>query len=103
MGKHIHILISPDAVGTVTPDCSPEVLRALRIAAAEARIRALRGSYTLRSARRALICSACGVAIKPGDVYLEYENGDRECINELPARRLIPLNLYEAMLPNLIS
>lgn len=103
MGKHVHVQIAPDAVATVDPDCNPETLRALRIAAAEARIRAIRGGYTLRNARWALVCSACGAAIKPGDVYLEYQNGDRECINELPARRLIPLNLYEAMLPNLIS
>jgi hypothetical protein len=93
MRKHIHIQIAPDAVATVSPDCSPEVLRVLKIAAAEARIRALRGSYTSRNAICTLICSACGAMIKTGDVYLEYGNGDWECINELPARRLAPLNV----------
>lgn len=92
MRKHTHVQIAPDAVATVSQDYSPEVLKALRIAAAEARIRALRGGYTLRNANWALICSACGAVIKTGDVYLEYENGDRECVNELPARRLVPLN-----------
>lgn len=101
MRKHIHVQIAPDAVGTVSPDCSPEVLKALKIAAAESRIRALRGSYTLRNASQAITCSACGSRIKTGDVYLEYENGDRECINELPARRLMPPNVYEAMLTKL--
>lgn len=91
MRKHIHVQIASDAIATVAPDCSTETLQALRIVAAEARIRALRGSYTLRNANWAMICSACGDVIKTGEVYLEYQNGDRECINELPSRRLAPL------------
>ena len=90
MRKHVHVQIAPDAVATVDPGCSQETLSALRIVAAEARIRALRGSYTLRNANWALTCSACGAVINAGDLYLEYQNGDRECINELPARRLKP-------------
>lgn len=92
MRKHIHVQIASDAIATVDPNCSPETIRALKIVAAEARIRALRGSYTLRNANWAFTCSACGVVISAGEVYLEYQNGDRECINELPARRLKPCN-----------
>lgn len=90
MRKHIHVQIAPDAIATVEPECSRETLRSLKILAAEARIRALRGSYTLRNANWAFTCSACGAVISTGEVYLEYQNGDRECINELPARRLKP-------------